>query len=78
MTRAKKIVQTEVRDYLTQIFALILYKPRTLHPKSSDWLCSQKTHTVTETQRERATDRERESEREEERETIMWLPMSVK
>lgn len=43
MTRAKMIVQTGVQDYLTQIFALILYKPRTLHPKSSDWLSSQKT-----------------------------------
>ena len=68
MTRAKKIVETGVQDYLAQIFALILYKPRTLHPKSSDWLCSQKTHTVTETQRERATDRD--NEREEEREGL--------
>lgn len=31
---------------------------------SSDWLCSQKTHTVTETQRERATDRQSERARE--------------
>lgn len=88
MTRAKKIVQTGVQDYLTQIFALILYKPRTPHPKSSNWLCSQKTHTVTETQRKRATDRKRKTEREserkreiwggEERGAVMWLPMSVK
>lgn len=70
----KEIVQTEVQDYLTQIFALILYKPRTLHPKSSDWLRSQKTHTVTETQRERErlTATERDNGREE-RETITWL-----
>lgn len=70
MTRTKKIVQAGVQDYLTQIFALILYKPRTLHPKSLDWPRSQKTHTVTETQRERErqTDRERASERDSERE----------
>lgn len=59
MTRAKKIVQTGVRDYLTQIFAIILYKPRTLYTKLLDWLCSQKTHIIRDTGGER--DRQRKN-----------------
>lgn len=70
MTRAKNIVQTGVPDYLAQIFALIFYKPRTLHPKSLNWLCPQKIHR----------DIEGESHREimsvRGRETVMWLPVS--